>query len=210
MGFTVTSADISPERFRGAGLAVAADLDASLPFPDSAFDLVLCVEGIEHAENQYHAFREFTRVLAPGGRLVLSTPNPLSLSSRLRLLLSGFDDVAPLPIRHDEPRISAHHINPVSLPFLDLMCRRNGLVIEHVSANRLRFGSILAALFLYPAIWLRTRMILAQRRPEAMAGVHARVQGWLLGPAVLFGRVVVIVARRGAASLPSPSGPTPP
>ena len=47
----------------------------SLPFRDAAFDLVLSSHMIEHLPEPERAFREMARVLRPGGRLLLLTPN---------------------------------------------------------------------------------------------------------------------------------------
>lgn len=41
------------------------------------FDTVICGELIEHLERPYDFLRGLRDVVAPGGRLVLSTPNPL-------------------------------------------------------------------------------------------------------------------------------------
>ena len=48
-----------------------------LPFPDSAFDCVTCIEVIEHipADRRAATLQEIFRVLAPGGRLVLRCPH---------------------------------------------------------------------------------------------------------------------------------------
>jgi ubiquinone/menaquinone biosynthesis C-methylase UbiE len=46
-----------------------------LDFSDESFDAVTLVEVIEHMPDQAHAIREATRVLKPGGLLLLSTPN---------------------------------------------------------------------------------------------------------------------------------------
>jgi SAM-dependent methyltransferase len=48
----------------------AMDL-AALPFPDGAFDLVLCSHVLEHVPDDARAMRELRRVLRPGGRAVL-------------------------------------------------------------------------------------------------------------------------------------------
>jgi 2-polyprenyl-3-methyl-5-hydroxy-6-metoxy-1,4-benzoquinol methylase len=46
-----------------------------LPFPDDAFDVVTCFEVIEHVEGTEQVVAELTRVLAPGGVLLISSPN---------------------------------------------------------------------------------------------------------------------------------------
>ncbi len=46
-----------------------------LPFPDSSFDLVLSHEVLEHVQDDRLALSEIARVLAPGGRAVVFTPN---------------------------------------------------------------------------------------------------------------------------------------
>jgi dolichol-phosphate mannosyltransferase len=46
-----------------------------LPFKDSAFDCVICSEVIEHVAADERVFSELERVLEPGGRLVLGTPD---------------------------------------------------------------------------------------------------------------------------------------
>jgi len=68
---------------------VRGDLRERLPFEDAAFDWVIALEVIEHLENRHHALREMRRVLKPGGKLILSTPNMLNLKSRLALALTG-------------------------------------------------------------------------------------------------------------------------
>jgi SAM-dependent methyltransferase len=53
----------------------AADLDGSvenLPVGDGAFDLVLCLQVLEHVEDPPRAVRELRRVVAPGGRVLAS------------------------------------------------------------------------------------------------------------------------------------------
>jgi len=47
----------------------------SLPFPDSSFDLVTCNMVLEHLPEPSPMFQEMSRVLAPGGTLLVHTPN---------------------------------------------------------------------------------------------------------------------------------------
>ena len=46
-----------------------------LPYPDAAFDLVTCLEVIEHVEDPLALVAELARVTRPGGALVLTCPN---------------------------------------------------------------------------------------------------------------------------------------
>lgn len=55
----------------GAGVLASA---LSLPFGDSCFDVVAAFDVIEHCEPESVAVAELARVLAPGGRLLVSVP----------------------------------------------------------------------------------------------------------------------------------------
>ena len=56
-----------------------ADRDR-FPYDDGYFSTVLCCELIEHlSEDPMHMMGEINRVLKPGGSLVLTTPNVVSL-----------------------------------------------------------------------------------------------------------------------------------
>lgn len=60
------------------------------PYPDAAFDTVLCCELIEHlAADPMHMMSEINRVLKPGGHLVLTTPNLGSLRA-ISAILQGY------------------------------------------------------------------------------------------------------------------------
>jgi SAM-dependent methyltransferase len=48
-----------------------------LPFADESFDLVICLETMEHLMSPYYALMEMRRVLKTGGRLICSVPNPI-------------------------------------------------------------------------------------------------------------------------------------
>ena len=46
-----------------------------IPFPDNTFDAVMCLGVMEYLEKDEPALREIWRVLKPGGRAVITTPN---------------------------------------------------------------------------------------------------------------------------------------
>jgi ubiquinone/menaquinone biosynthesis C-methylase UbiE len=48
----------------------------SLPFPDAGFDVVFSQLGLQFIADKAAAIREIYRVLAPGGRVLVSTPPP--------------------------------------------------------------------------------------------------------------------------------------
>jgi SAM-dependent methyltransferase len=66
------------------------DLDATRwPVPDELADITVAIETIEHLENPRAFVRELVRITTPAGLIVLSTPNQLSLLSKLSLLLKN-------------------------------------------------------------------------------------------------------------------------
>ncbi len=63
------------------------DLDAGrVPLPDASAEVVTAVETIEHLENPRAFCRELRRLAKPGGLILVTTPNQLSLISLLTLL----------------------------------------------------------------------------------------------------------------------------
>jgi SAM-dependent methyltransferase len=79
---SVVGIDVSPEavahagqRYKRPNLAFATGSVAALPLPDASVDLVVSFETIEHLHEQSAMLADFRRVLAPGGVLVISSPN---------------------------------------------------------------------------------------------------------------------------------------
>lgn len=63
-----------------------ADLNDPLPLPLSSCDLIVAIEIVEHLENIRGICREWARLLRPGGRVVLTTPNNESIRAILSLI----------------------------------------------------------------------------------------------------------------------------
>ncbi len=64
---------------------IAAEEADELPVADR----VLLIEVIEHLEAPWSALRKAARLVAPGGRLVVSTPNLATLRTRLEIAVRG-------------------------------------------------------------------------------------------------------------------------
>lgn len=123
-----------------------------LPFPDAAFDVVVCWEVLEHLpENtEQKAFDEVARVLRPGGVLYLSTPNN-----------------APLPTLSDPAwwLIGHRHYRRAEVAHFAAAA---GLTVEALE-TRGRLWSLVETLDLYISKWIfRRPAILADRLRSRM------------------------------------------
>jgi SAM-dependent methyltransferase len=66
---------------------VLSNLDANtIPISDGAADVAVSAETIEHVENPRALMRELVRIVRPGGWVIVTTPNQLSLASLLCLV----------------------------------------------------------------------------------------------------------------------------
>jgi SAM-dependent methyltransferase len=88
LGVEVAEAAITRARTEHPALEFRlAPIDGPLPLEDASFDLVWASEVIEHIADTAIWMSEVRRVLAPRGRLLLTTP----AHGRLRLLLHGVE-----------------------------------------------------------------------------------------------------------------------
>jgi len=54
-------------------LDIVSDITA-IPVPDASFDAVMCIEVFEHIPDPISAIKEFSRLMRPGGYLVITAP----------------------------------------------------------------------------------------------------------------------------------------
>jgi SAM-dependent methyltransferase len=71
-GVDVSPAAVSATRARGHEAHVGSVED--LPLPDASFDLVTCLDVIEHTRDDRRTLHELRRVTRPGGALLLTVP----------------------------------------------------------------------------------------------------------------------------------------
>jgi SAM-dependent methyltransferase len=67
---------------------VKANLNDGIPLGDASFDCIVSIEVIEHVENHSRFVSELVRLLKPGGTLIISTPNTVTISGRWHFFLS--------------------------------------------------------------------------------------------------------------------------
>ncbi len=173
------------------------DMTQAFPFADSSFDYVTSIEGIEHIENHFFFLREVARILKPGGRLLLTTPNVHTLQSRWNFFISGFHNLAAKPIPLDTENIYFEHINPITFNQLYFYCEKAGLQVEALTTHRLRSGSRLYYLLFYPFIkfglW---RACFGKEKDPARRQQNKRLYKMLASPANQLGSHTIVVARK--------------
>jgi len=135
LGFRVVGSDLQPRpSAASAGGFFVSDLNRGLAFPAAVFDACVSLETIEHLENPWHFLREVSRVLKPGGRLILSTPNLDYLTCKICFLLQG----SFYPFFGEWQYRVIGHLTPLSRYYLARILERSGFEVEQVAYNRFR------------------------------------------------------------------------
>ena len=145
-GFEVSFCDLYPEIFRLNNREIRrGDLNDKLPFDDRSFDDVTCLEGLEHIENPQQAMREFSRLMRPGGHLIVSVPNILNIEERLKWLVYGYTSHFKPITREGRERLRAEHanreeiaahVNPIGYSELRYILEKYGFEIASVHRDK--------------------------------------------------------------------------
>jgi ubiquinone/menaquinone biosynthesis C-methylase UbiE len=136
---------------------VVADLSVPLPFEDESFDLVYANFVVEHLDRPETTFREWQRVLRPGGGLVVLTSNSANpylaaarmLPDRARVFAKRVGpgvatrDVFPAHYRANEPKtllelLTGAGFEPVEVAYVATLHRYAG---KRVTLGRLLRGA---------------------------------------------------------------------
>ena len=194
-GFEVFGVDIEDAAADalGAGFRIA-DLEKPLPFPDASFDAVLVVEGIEHLENQFAFLREARRVLKPGGKLVVTTPNVTGIRSRVRFLGSGFHNQDPRPM-NESARHPLHHIGLRTFPELRYALVTAGFRLRQVRHTHVKPVSLLYAPWV-PWMAVYTALAFRKEKDARQRLANVEIRRSMLSYSLLFGQNLMLVAER--------------
>lgn len=135
--FTV-NLDPKNEPLRGKGYPTRIPLD------DGCADFVFALEIVEHMVSPSHLFGEAFRVLAPGGHLLVTTPNVTRIGNALKLLAgrSNFDRLIPLDYEHPDDEWRPHFREYTIEEVGDLFGRAGFTVAarRHAIAEDTRYG----------------------------------------------------------------------
>ncbi len=190
-GHAVWACDADPAALASrAGVRFdVVDLNGPLPYPDSFFDCVVSLEGIEHLDAFAVCLREFARVLRPGGRLVLSTPNVNNVQMRWEYFLTGrFSGFKPITRRAlGRPAEAGHwHVTVPYLPTVAYLLNKHGLSVDRLTITMVKTRQWLLLPVALP-MWLSSR-----RAPRD--SVARALGSWPL----LLGRSVILRAVKPA------------
>ena len=151
----------------GLTLPFVAAAGEALPFRDSAFEVVVCLDVLEHAESLGATLAEIARVLAPGGHAVVTATNRFAYRDP-HYHLRGINWLprrwAEALIRRrgrgkeaaafaDRQALSAMHY--VTYRGFAARCRRLGFAVEDTRERRVRSGPLGGARFRRPIALLR-------------------------------------------------------
>ena len=206
-GFEVTAADLFLEDIQGEGFeCVEADLAKPLPFENDAFDGILFSEGIEHLDAQIAALEELARIIKPDGVLLVTTPNLLNLSARLNFLLMGHAHNRRAAVvstaqywgnsKTGDKDVYFGHVFLINAFQIRFYLEHAGFQIVDIDTTRFSVNSLLLAPLLYPAIWLATRRFLSRTKSKLSTTLQHSYMNQMLGPAVLFGKKLIVTARK--------------
>jgi SAM-dependent methyltransferase len=179
-------------------LDTAVDLTRPLPYDNGSFDCVVFCEVAEHLPTYMTAVAEIGRVLAPGGHLVLSTPNVARLHSRAHFLWTGTHKLIRRRVGWDlsSDDLYAYHVSPVDFPLRHTLLHQAGLSITRIDTTRFKARHA-AWMLLYPLVWLATRLETRRHRGDAE---HARGEEnlfrWMVSFPMLFSEQLLLTARR--------------
>jgi len=159
LGKDVAACDVLPQLFQAQGIECRPiDTETGvLPFDDASFDMAFAVEVVEHIDGHMKFFAEVSRVLKPGGVFIFTTPNILSLKSRLRFLMTGYYySFGPLQVGVLDP--VHQHLSPSNVDRYRWMLSQNHLHLDELRTDKYQTSSMLLWPFLGLPGWCYSKL----------------------------------------------------
>lgn len=94
------------------------------------FDLIICIEVIEHIENPRHFIRQLTQLLDDNGNILITTPNVENIPARLKFLLKGNIRGFEWFLTKDSSHHESQHISPIFTSLFFRILEDNDLFVE--------------------------------------------------------------------------------
>ncbi len=177
---------------------VQADMTKPFPISDKTCDILVCIDGIEHIDEQFFFVRESHRILKDEGEIVISTPNISSLRSRWKWFFTGHHYKCESPLNEANPN-PLHHIAMISFAELRYMLHSNGFIIEDIRTNRIKPVAYMYSVFL-PFIYLSTCLVYSRRgKKEGTSSMNREILKQVFTKEILFGETLIIKARKTIA-----------
>ena len=149
-GFNSVCGDFNSERPD----YIYVNMEKELPFKDSSFDFVTCMEGIEHVINPSHLVEELSRIVNFGGYVVITMPNVQNFYSRLKFLFTGFFyQFEPEFTRHPKGKpVDRGHISSLTYAQLNYLFVENNLQPAYIDGDKFKKKILMPIYFILAGI----------------------------------------------------------
>jgi SAM-dependent methyltransferase len=198
-GFDPVVADLFPGKTKAQGApCLKVDFIAPLPFAAASFAAILCSEGIEHHPSHTQFIEECSRVLKPGGTLLITTPNILNLRARLAYLLNGNYSFRHKPLSEVTQfwnQTYLGHVHLIGYFQLRFILRQAGFRLLEVTTGKYSLSALLLAPFLYLPVWLSTTRLFRRSLGEHHQTCR-EILDHALSHDLLFGKKLILLAQK--------------
>lgn len=172
LGYTTHACEMNTDYYVFDKVACTeANVAEALPYEENTFDAIASAEVIEHLIDQNKFFEECYRILKPGGKLILSTPNILSLKSRLQFFASGYYwSFNPLD---NQDRSGLQHVTARTAEQYHYIAHHYGFKLSDISVDKYQRSSrwlLLLMPVMYLVSWGMLKNFKRQNTKELLLG----------------------------------------
>lgn len=182
-GMQVNACDLSDTNWQCNDIPFKkVDVNGNLPYDDASFDVAVAVEVVEHITSVAALMAECARVVRPGGIIAMTTPNVVSLKSRMRFLSTGF--FYSFKPYDAADQTGMQHINPMTPANYQYLAECAGCKLIDIGTDKYQSSSIALGV-LYPFLKVMAKMQRVDQR------IHNT-------PTLLFGRKIFMLFERNS------------